>query len=79
MSTVVECHLDLTSVQSVWRDLNKLAPLDPITGESDYRRRVQVMDELLDSVGAYEAKRQELPEAAPAKVHAFLIESTVSS
>lgn len=39
---------DLASVQSAWQDLNKLVPLGAITGERDYKRRVSVMDELLD-------------------------------
>jgi HTH-type transcriptional regulator / antitoxin HigA len=93
MSIVAERHLDLASVQSAWRGLNKLVPLSPITGERDYKRRVKVMDELLDRIGAneshrlmplldlvakeveaYEAKRQTLPEAAPAAVLAYLME-----
>jgi HTH-type transcriptional regulator/antitoxin HigA len=91
--SIVERHLDLDSVQSAWQDLNKLVPLGPITSEKDYKRRVSVMDELLDRIGAneshrlmplldlvtkeveaYEAKQQTLPEAAPAKVLAFLME-----
>jgi len=93
MSIVAERHLDLASVQSAWQGLNKLVPLGPITSEKDYKHRVQVMDELLDRVGAneshrlmplldlvtkeveaYEVKQQALPEAAPAKVLAFLME-----
>ena len=93
MSIVTERHLDLASVQSAWQGLNKLVPLGPITSEKDYKRRVSVMDELLDRVGAneshrlmplldlvtkevetYEAKQQPLPEAAPAKGLAFLME-----
>jgi HTH-type transcriptional regulator/antitoxin HigA len=93
MSIVAERHLDLVSVQSAWQDLNKLVPLGPITSERDYKRRVTVMDELLDRIGAneshrlmplldlvtkeveaYEAKQQALPEAAPSKVLAFLME-----
>lgn len=85
--------LDLASVQSAWQDLNKLVPLGAITSERDYKRRVSVMDELLDRIGAneshrlmplldlvtkeveaYEAKQQTLPEAAPAKVLAYLME-----
>ena len=88
-----ERHLDLASVQTAWQGLNKLVPLGPITGDKDYKRRVQVMDELLDRIGAneshrlmplldlvtkevesYEAKQQALPEAAPAKVLAYLME-----
>jgi HTH-type transcriptional regulator/antitoxin HigA len=91
--SIADRHLDLASVQSAWQDLNKLVPLGAITGEKDYKRRVRVMDELLDRIGAneshrlmplldlvtkeveaYEAKRQTLPEAAPAKVLAFLME-----
>lgn len=57
MSIVAEPHLDLASVQSAWQDLNKLVPLGPITSEKDYRRRVSVMDELLDCIGANESHR----------------------
>lgn len=57
MSIVAERHLDLASVQSAWQDLNKLVPLGPITGEKDYKRRVSVMDELLDRIGANESHR----------------------
>jgi HTH-type transcriptional regulator/antitoxin HigA len=93
MSPFSKQQLDLASVQSAWQGLNKLVPLGRITSEKDYKRRVQVMDELLDRVGAneshrlmplldlvtkeveaYEAKQQALPEAAPAKVLAFLME-----
>jgi HTH-type transcriptional regulator/antitoxin HigA len=93
MSPSSKHQLDLASVQSAWQGLNKLVPLGPITSESDYKRRVSVMDELLDRIGAneshrlmplldlvtkeveaYESKQQTLPEAAPAKVLAFLME-----
>lgn len=57
MSMVAERHLDLASVQSAWQDLNKLVPLGPITSEKDYKRRVSVMDELLDRIGANESHR----------------------
>lgn len=57
MSIVAEGHLDLASVQSAWQGLNKLVPLGPITSERDYKRRVLVMDELLDSIGANESHR----------------------
>jgi HTH-type transcriptional regulator/antitoxin HigA len=57
MNTVVERHLDLASVQSAWQGLNKLVPLGPISGERDYKRRVLVMDELLDRIGANESHR----------------------
>ena len=55
MSAVIERHLDLKSVQSAWRGLNKLVPLGPITSERDYRRRLRVMDDLLDRIGADES------------------------
>jgi HTH-type transcriptional regulator / antitoxin HigA len=32
-------------------------PLGPIKGERDYKRRVQIMDELLDRIGANESHR----------------------
>jgi len=32
-------------------------PLGPITGERNYKHRVQVMDELLDRIGANESHR----------------------
>ncbi len=57
MNTVAERPLDLASVQSAWQDLNKLVPLGPITSKKDYERRVQVMDELLDRIGANESHR----------------------
>lgn len=57
MSTVAERRLDLASVQTAWQGLNKLVPLDPITSEKDYQRRVSVMDELLDCIGANESHR----------------------
>ncbi|MDH4216711.1 MAG: helix-turn-helix domain-containing protein [Gallionella sp.] len=57
MNTVAERHLDFASVQSAWHGLNKLVPLGPISGERDYKRRVLVMDELLDRIGANESHR----------------------
>jgi HTH-type transcriptional regulator/antitoxin HigA len=57
MSIVAERHLDLASVQSAWQGLNKLVPLGTITSERDYKRRVIVMDELLDRIGANESHR----------------------
>ena len=57
MNLVAERHLDLASVQSAWQGLNKLVPLGPICGERDYKRRVLVMDELLDRIGTNESHR----------------------
>lgn len=57
MSIVAERHLDLASVQTAWQGLNKLVPLGTITSEKDYKRRVAVMDELLDRIGANESHR----------------------
>ncbi|OGS96334.1 MAG: hypothetical protein A3K04_12590 [Gallionellales bacterium RBG_16_56_9] len=57
MNTVAERHLDLASVQTAWQGLNKLVPLGQITSERDYKRRVRVMDELLDRIGANESHR----------------------
>lgn len=57
MSIVAERHLDLASVQSAWQGLNKLVPLSTITSERDYKRRVVIMDELLDRIGANESHR----------------------
>ena len=57
MNIVAERHLDLASIQSAWQGLTKLVPLGPITGERDYQRRVRVMDELLDRIGANESHR----------------------
>lgn len=57
LEIVAERHLDLASVQSAWQDLNKLVPLGAITSEKDYKRRVSVMDELLDRIGANESHR----------------------
>jgi len=55
MSTIIERHLDLKSVQSAWKKLTKLVPLDPITGNKDYEQRVRVMDELLERIGSDES------------------------
>ena len=57
MGTVTERNLDLASLQSAWKGLNKLVPLDAITSEKDYQRRAQIMDELLDRIGANESHR----------------------
>lgn len=53
----MESSIDITSLQAAWQDLNKLLPLGPIKGEKDYKRRVQIMDELLDRIGANESHR----------------------
>ncbi len=57
MSIVAERHLDLASLQTAWQGLNKLVPLGTISSDRDYKRRVQIMDELLDRVGANESHR----------------------
>lgn len=57
MNTVTERHLDIASLQAAWQGLNKIVPLGPITSERDYKRRVQTMDELLDSIGSNESHR----------------------
>jgi HTH-type transcriptional regulator/antitoxin HigA len=57
MNTVAEHHLDLALVQTAWQGLNKLVPLGQITSEKDYKRRVRVMDDLLDRIGANETHR----------------------
>jgi hypothetical protein len=57
MSIAAECHLDFASVQSAWQGLNKLVPLGPITGARNYKRRVRVLDELPDRIGANESHR----------------------
>src|SRR5437016_2020767 len=57
MSAVIDRHLDLKSVQSAWQGLTKLVPLGPIASEKDYRRRVRVMDDLIDCIGAAESHR----------------------
>lgn len=57
MSTVTDRHLDLASLQTAWQRLNKLVPLGAITSERNYKRRVQVMDELLNCIGANESHR----------------------
>ena len=49
--------LDIASLQTAWQGLNKLVPLGAITSERDYKRRVQVMDELLNRIGANESHR----------------------
>jgi HTH-type transcriptional regulator / antitoxin HigA len=55
MSAVVADRLDLKSIQSAWRGLNKLVPLGPIKNESEFRRRVRIMDVLLDQIGTNES------------------------
>jgi HTH-type transcriptional regulator/antitoxin HigA len=55
MSAVIERHLDLKSVQSAWKELTKLVPLGPITGNKAYEQRVRVMDELLERIGSDES------------------------
>ena len=57
MNTVADRPLDLALVQTAWHGLNKLVPLGHITSEKDYKRRVRVMDELLDRIGANESHR----------------------
>lgn len=57
MNIVADHHLDLASVQTAWQGLNKLVPLGAITSERDYKRRVAVMDELLDRIGTNESHR----------------------
>ena len=57
MSTVTDRHLDLASLQTAWQGLNKLLPLGAITSDKDYQRRVRVMDDLLDRIGANESHR----------------------
>ena len=49
--------LDIASLQTAWQGLNKLVPLGAITSERNYKRRVQVMDELLNRIGANESHR----------------------
>ena len=50
--------LDIASLQTAWQGLNKLVPLGAITSERNYKRRVQVMDELLIRIGANESHRR---------------------
>lgn len=57
MNIVAKRHLDLASVQTAWQGLNKLVPLGAISSEKDYKRRVAIMDELLDRIGANESHR----------------------
>ena len=57
MNAVIESQLDIVSIQTAWQGLNKLVPLGPITSEKDYKRRVSVMDELLDRIGSNESHR----------------------
>jgi HTH-type transcriptional regulator / antitoxin HigA len=55
MSAVIEHRLDFKSVRSAWRGLNKLVPLGPIVTYKEFQRRVRIMDELLDRIGANES------------------------
>lgn len=50
MSQAAKRHLDLASVQSAWQGLNKLVPLGAFTSARDYKRRMAIMDELLDRI-----------------------------
>ncbi len=55
MSAVIEHRLDLKSIQSAWRGLNKLVPLGPIKSDKEFQRRVRVMENLLDQIGNNES------------------------
>lgn len=55
MSAVIEHRLDLKLIQSAWQSLNKLVPLGPIKSDNEFRRRVQVMENLLDQIGTNES------------------------
>jgi HTH-type transcriptional regulator / antitoxin HigA len=55
MSAVVERRLDLKSVRSAWKELTRLVPLGPITGNKAYEQRIRVMDELLERIGSDES------------------------
>ena len=57
MSAVIERQLDLKSVQTAWQRLNKLVPLGPIAGSTDYEHRLAIMDALLDRIGTNESHR----------------------
>jgi len=52
-----ENNFDLALMQTAWQGLNKLIPLGTITSERGYKRRVAIMDELLDRIGANESHR----------------------
>jgi HTH-type transcriptional regulator / antitoxin HigA len=47
--------LDLEGVQVAWHGLTQHVPLGPILTEADYDQRVQMLDTLLEAVGANEA------------------------
>ena len=55
MNAVIERRLDLKSVQSAWKELTKLVPLSPLTGNKDYEQRLRVMDEFLERIGSDES------------------------
>lgn len=57
MSARIPSPLNVATVHAAWQGLNKLVPLGPITGERDHRRRIRIMNELLERVGANESHR----------------------
>src|SRR6266481_5538657 len=55
MTTHRASTLDLEGVQVAWHGLTQHVPLGPILTEADYDQRVQMLDTLLEAVGANEA------------------------
>jgi|SRR5262249_37870285 len=54
MTTRSTPTLDLEGVQTAWDELTQYVPLGPILTEADYAQRVQILDTLLDAIGADE-------------------------
>ena len=52
MTTRSAPTLDLEGVQAAWHGLTQHVPLGPILTEVDYAQRVQMLDTLLDAIGA---------------------------
>ena len=52
MTTHSPSTLNLEGVQAAWHGLTQYVPLGPILTEADYTQRVQMLDTLLDALGA---------------------------
>jgi len=52
MTTHSPSTLNLEGVQAAWHGLTQHVPLGPILTEADYSQRVQMLDTLLDALGA---------------------------
>ena len=55
MTTLNTSTLNLDQVRAAWHGLTQHVPLGPIMTEADYAQRVQLLDSLLEVIGANEA------------------------